>query len=172
MHEYSLRRTVRKIDDVEAMYVLRICNWGVLSMVGPEGAPYGVPLNYALKEDDASKKIIFHCAREGRKIDYIKHAPQASFVVVEGAVMLPEKFSTAYSSVIVAGRIEIVDEPSAKRDLLQFFVRELAPDYLKRGDRHIEHRLHECLVLQMEVESLCGKRRKLEEPYALAHLGF
>lgn len=170
--EYSLRRKSRAINDDDAVGVLRRCNWGVLSIVGPDETPYGVPLNYALMENGQDKKIIFHCAREGRKIDYLKLRPQAAFVVVEDAAMLPDKFSTAYASAMVSGRVAIVDDPEAKRELLKFFVQKLAPDYLERGDKHIEHRLHECLVLQMEVESMCGKGRKREEPYALAHLGF
>jgi nitroimidazol reductase NimA-like FMN-containing flavoprotein (pyridoxamine 5'-phosphate oxidase superfamily) len=123
-------------------------------------------------ENGQDTKIIFHCAREGRKIDYLKLRPQAAFVVVEDATMLPDKFSTAYASAMVSGRVAIVDDPEAKRELLKFFVLKLAPEYLGRGDKHIEHRLHECLVLQMEIVGMCGKRRKLEEPYALAHLGF
>lgn len=123
-------------------------------------------------ENGQDRKIIFHCAREGRKIDYLTLRPQAAFVVVEDAAMLPDKFSTAYASAMVSGRVAIVDDPEAKRELLKFFVQKLAPDYLGRGDKHIEHRLHECLVLQMEVESICGKGRKREEPYALAHLSF
>lgn len=170
--EYPLRRKSRGMVDGDAVEILRRCNWGVLSIVGPDETPYGVPLNYALMENGRKKTIIFHCAREGRKIDYLERRPQAAFVVVDDPAMLPDKFSTSYASIMVSGRVEIVDDPDAKRELLKNFVRKLAPDYLERGDKHIEHRLHECLVLQMEIESMCGKRRKWEEPYALAHLGF
>ncbi|NLW81018.1 MAG: pyridoxamine 5'-phosphate oxidase family protein [Desulfovibrionales bacterium] len=170
--EYSLRRKARKIEDAEAVEVLRRCDWGVLSLAGSDGMPYGVPLNYVLQDTGDRLRLIFHCAREGRKIECLKSRPHGAFVVVEDPRILPDKFSTAYASAMVSGRVAIVDDPDAKRELLKFFVQKLAPDFLERGDRHIEHRLHECLVLQMEIESLCGKGRKWEEPYALAHLGF
>jgi len=170
--EYSLRRTNRKIENDAALGILRRCTWGFLSIVGPNATPYGVPLNYALLEQDGEKHLIFHSAPEGRKIDYLKLQPQAAFVAVEGAETLPDKFSTAYASAMVSGNIEIVDEPEAKRALLKFIVQKLAPGFQERGDKHIEHRLSDCCVFKLKIEHMCGKGRTKEEPYALAHLGF
>lgn len=170
--EYALRRKSRKIEDDEALGILRRCTWGFLSIVGPDETPYGVPLNYVLHEQGEEKHLIFHCPCEGRKIDYLRLRPQAAFVAVEGAETLPDKFSTAYGSAMVSGRVERVDDPEAKRAFLKFFVHRLAPDFQERGDKHIEHRLNDCCVLKLKIESICGKRRKKEDPYALAHLGF
>jgi nitroimidazol reductase NimA-like FMN-containing flavoprotein (pyridoxamine 5'-phosphate oxidase superfamily) len=170
--EYTLRRTSRKRENDEAWGILRRCTWGFLSIVGPNATPYGVPLNYALLEQDDEKHLIFHCANEGRKTDYLKLNPQAAFVAVEDAETLPEKFSTAYASAMVSGNIEIIEDPKAKRALLRFLVHKLAPAFQERGDRHIEHRLSDCCVLKLKIEHICGKGRKKEEPYALADLGF
>jgi len=170
--EYPLRRKSRKIADQEALGILRRCTWGFLSLVGPDGAPYGAPLNYALQEQDDALRLVFHCAREGRKLDCLRFRPQASFVAVEGAETLPDKFSTAYASVMVSGPVAIVDEPAAKRELLRFLVHKLAPDFAERGEKHIAHRLDDCCALVLTVAHLCGKRRPKAEPYALAHLGF
>lgn len=170
--EYPLRRKARKIDDAEAVEVLGRCDWGVLSLVGPDGTPYGVPLNYVLQDQTGKLRLIFHCAREGRKIDCLKFRPEGAFVAVEHPRTLPEKFSTAYTSVMVSGRVAVIDEPAEKREMLRSLVQGLAPDFAERGDRHIEHRLDDCFVLVLHVERICGKRRKTEEGYALAHLGF
>lgn len=170
--DYPLRRRSRRLPDDEALDVLRRCTWGFLSLVGPDGAPYGVPLNHALQEDAAGRRLVFHCAREGRKLDCLRSCPRASFVAVEGAETLPDKFSTAYASVLVSGPVAVVDEPAAKRELLRFLVGRLAPDHAERGEKHIAHRLDDCLALVLDIESLCGKRRPKADPYALAHLGF
>lgn len=170
--EYSLRRKARKIQDAEALEILRRCDWGVLSLAGLDGTPYGVPLNYVLQEQDGRLGLIFHCAREGRKIDYLKTRPQGAFVVVQDPRLLPEKFSTAYASVMVSGRVAMIDAPEEKRALLRLLVQGLSPDFAERGDRHIEHKLDDCLVLRLEVEAMCGKSRRFEEPYALENLGF
>jgi uncharacterized protein len=170
--EYALRRQARKIDEEAALGVLRRCDWGVLSTVGPDNRPYGVPLNYALDERGPERFLVFHAALEGRKLDNLRHCPQAAFVAVEGAETLPEKFSTAYSSVMVSGPVEIIDDPEAKRACLRYFVDVLALPFHERGEKHIEHRLHDCRVLKLTILSICGKRREKREPYALEHLGF
>lgn len=170
--EYTLRRTSRLMEENDAVEILRRCDWGVLSLVGPDAAPYGVPLNHVLLEEDGTRRLAFHCAREGRKVDCLKHGRHGAYVVVDGARVLPEQFSTAYASVMVSGPVDVVDDPAEKRELLRALVRGLAPEYLERGDRHIEHRLDDCFVLVLHVERICGKRRKTEEGYALAHLGF
>lgn len=170
--EYALRRSARGIGEGEALDVLRRCDWGVLSLVGADGEPYGVPLNYVLQESDGERRLIFHCAREGRKIDCLKARARGAFVVVEAPRMLPERFSTAYASTMASGPVEVVDDPDSKRELLRVFVERLAPEFRERGAKHIEHRLNDCFMLLMTVERMCGKRRKLEEPYALEHLGF
>ena len=161
--DYALRRTDRGIDESGALDILRRCDWGVLSVVGADGAPYGVPLNYALQESGGGWRLVFHCAREGRKLDALRAQAEGSFVVVENARTLPDKLSTAYSSVVVSGPVAIVDEPEEKRDLLRCLVRRFAPDFMERGEKHIEHRLKDCLALRLEIRSVCGKGRKFEE---------
>jgi nitroimidazol reductase NimA-like FMN-containing flavoprotein (pyridoxamine 5'-phosphate oxidase superfamily) len=170
--EYTLRRKARKIDDQAALDVLRRCDWGVLSTIGVDGLPYGVPLNYVLDARNAEKYLLFHAATQGRKLDNLRHCPQAAFVAVEGAETLPDKFSTAYASAMVSGPVAIIDDPDAKRAALRFFVETLALPFRERGDKHIEHRLHDCCVLKLTIASICGKRRERREPYALEHLGF
>ena len=170
--DHPLRRTARKLEDDAALGILRRCTWGFLSLAGADGTPYGLPINYTLLEGEGAPRLVFHCAREGRKILCLRQNPRAHFTAVEGAETLPDKFSTAYASAMVSGPVAIVDDPDEKRRLLRALVEGLAPDFRKRGDRHIEHRLQDCLVLVLTIEQLCGKGRKKEEPYALAHLGF
>jgi nitroimidazol reductase NimA-like FMN-containing flavoprotein (pyridoxamine 5'-phosphate oxidase superfamily) len=49
----------------EASRLLATGEYGVLSTVGEDGQPYGMPLNYVYKND----VICFHCARVGPKIE-------------------------------------------------------------------------------------------------------
>lgn len=159
MH-YSVRREDRKMDDEAALSLLSRCTWGVLSTVGPDGAPYGTPLNYVLDARASQKYLILHASIEGRKLDNLRQNPRASFVAVEEAEVLPDKFSTAYASAIVEGTVEIVEDPETKRDYLRCIVAALAPAFQERGDKHIENYLQKCCVLKLAIESLCGKRRQ------------
>lgn len=51
----------------EATAILDVAEFGVLSTIGNDGQPYGVPLNYIYKD----RAIYFHCAVAGQKLDNI-----------------------------------------------------------------------------------------------------
>lgn len=51
----------------------------VLSLLGENGYPYGLPIDYWYNETDG--KLYFHGAKEGHKIDAIRACDKASFCV-------------------------------------------------------------------------------------------
>jgi len=159
MH-YPIRRKDRALDQQAAMDLLASADWGVLSTVGPDGAPYGTPLNFALDTRQDQTALVFHAALEGRKLDNLRQTPCASFVVVAMAELLPEKFSTAYASVIAEGPVTIVEDLEEKRDCLRLLVSALTPRFRESGEAHIEKHLDNCCVLRLAIESLTGKQRK------------
>ena len=94
-----MRRNKQALCQEECEQVLRRATSGVLSLISPDGFPYGVPLSYALVDG----VIVFHGALEGQKIDCIRRDNRASFCVVDADDVVPEKYTTAYRSVIVRG---------------------------------------------------------------------
>ena len=50
---------------------------GVLSVIGDDGYPYGVPINYVY--DEKENALYFHGAKEGHKIDAIKKSGKVCF---------------------------------------------------------------------------------------------
>ena len=108
-----MRRNKQALCQEECEQVLRRATSGVLSLISPDGFPYGVPLSYALVDG----VIVFHGALEGQKIDCIRRDNRASFCVVDADDVVPEKYTTAYRSVIVKGRIAIVTDEKQKHDL-------------------------------------------------------
>ena len=92
----AMRRKDRQVSDEEAMAYLKAAEYGVLSTVGPDGEPYGVPLTYAVEED--GKGLVFHCARDGYKLACFAANPRAHFVAVQETNVLPEEFSIEYKS--------------------------------------------------------------------------
>ena len=47
----NMRRKDKEIGSDEAINFLTRCEYGILSTVGNDGQPYGVPLNYAYKDN-------------------------------------------------------------------------------------------------------------------------
>ena len=86
--------------------VLRRNNVGTLCVMGDEGFPYGVPMNYAYKDG----KIYFHSARRGYKTDCLEEeqefgGPKCSFTVIDYNEVEGETYSTLYRSVIAMGYV-------------------------------------------------------------------
>ena len=74
----EMRRIDRKISDDQAKDLLKNNTYGVMSTIGADGYPYGVPLNYVFFND----AIYFHCAADGHKFDNISRDNKISFCVV------------------------------------------------------------------------------------------
>ena len=95
----KIRRKDREIETNDAINLLTKCEYGVLSTVGNDGQPYGVPLNYVYKDNC----IYFHSARGGHKIENIENNSKVSFCAIGYTNVLPSKFGTEYESVVAFG---------------------------------------------------------------------
>ena len=47
MYNHPMRRSERELSFEQAVEIMNSGSWGVLSTVGADGYPYGVPVNYA-----------------------------------------------------------------------------------------------------------------------------
>lgn len=65
----EMRRFKQQISEEECIRILKEQPRGVLSMLGDDGYPYGIPLDYLYMEDG---HLYFHCAKEGHKLDAIR----------------------------------------------------------------------------------------------------
>ena len=64
----EMRRKDRLLTEKEAREILSEGEYGVLSTMGENGYPYGVPVNYVYLNDN----IYFHCAADvGPKLENI-----------------------------------------------------------------------------------------------------
>ncbi|HIU16857.1 MAG TPA: pyridoxamine 5'-phosphate oxidase family protein [Candidatus Avidesulfovibrio excrementigallinarum] len=150
---YSMRRTDRQISREEAMELLKRAEYGVLSTVGPDGEAYGVPLTFAL--DEESGTLLFHCATAGRKLDCLRAHPRAQFVVVADTKVLPDVFSIEYTSAMVEGTVEILDDPDVKK---KSAVKIAAKYSDKDASAYAASAVDKYLILRMTVAAVSGKR--------------
>jgi len=150
-----MRRKDRAIDRAEIDKILAEGIFGVLSMNGGDGYPYGVPLNYVYTGDS----ILLHSALEGEKLDRIRKDNRVSFCVVGKATPLPDKFSTDYSSAIVFGRTNII-EGDEKLDILLALVDKYSAEYKEQGKELALKTLPKLLCIRIDIERVTGKARK------------
>ncbi|MBQ7499720.1 MAG: pyridoxamine 5'-phosphate oxidase family protein, partial [Clostridia bacterium] len=73
----EMRRFKQKLDDKDCVNVLKTQFRGVLSMIGDNGYPYGIPMDHWYSEKDNT--IYFHCAKTGHKLDAISACDKVSY---------------------------------------------------------------------------------------------
>jgi len=110
----EIRLTDRVVNDEKAIEIITKGSYGVLSTIGEDGYPYGVPLNYTYFDNC----ICFHCAQEGHKLENINFNKKVSFCVVTKSDVLGNEFDTDYESAIAFGKATVVTDDSEKRNVL------------------------------------------------------
>ena len=150
----DMRKKERQLTIEEAQNILKNGEYGILSTVGEDGIPYGVPVSYAY----ADNIIYFHCAKDvGLKVANMKHQDKVCFTVVGNTEVLPQKFSTKYESAIAFGT---VGEAADKRIGLTLLQEKYSPEYAELGQKHIDSSFEQVAVYEITVEDLKGKGRR------------
>jgi nitroimidazol reductase NimA-like FMN-containing flavoprotein (pyridoxamine 5'-phosphate oxidase superfamily) len=151
----SIRRSDREITIQEAKDLLVNAEYGIMSTVGKDGQPYGVPLSYVYKNDC----IYFHCAVSGHKLENIEDNPKVSFCVVGRTRILPEKFATEYESAVVFGVASEV-YGAERYDALLRLLEKYCSDCIAEGKQYIEQKDQITRVFKIEINRISGKARR------------
>ena len=153
----ELTRIKQKLSQEESISLLKQQPRGVLSLIGDDGYPYGVPIDHWYNEADG--KIYFHSGREGHKVDAILRCNKASFCVYDKGFRKEGDWALHIKSVIVFGRIRIVEDHHQALEL----TRQLSRKYTRDEDyiqKEIDSYGHELLVFSLEPEQITGKITK------------
>ena len=77
----QLTRIKQQLSLDECIHLLKSEKRGVLSVLGEDGYPYGMPMNHWYNEEDG--KIYFHCGKTGHRLDALKKENKVSFCVYQ-----------------------------------------------------------------------------------------
>lgn len=149
-----LRRIKQQLTKDECISVLKNEVRGVLAVLGDDDYPYSVPINFYYSEDE--NKIYFHGAKEGHKIDSIKKCDKVSFCVYDKGVLIEGKKGLNYKSVIVFGRIKILEDREKTINICRLLANrfDFGKDYI---EDEIEKFSKAVMVLELTPEHISGK---------------
>lgn len=151
-----MRRKRQQLSDSLTKSILERNTAGTLALSGDHGYPYAVPISYVY--DEAGYCIYFHSARAGHKLDAICQDPKASFCVIDQDEIIPEAYTTYFRSVIVFGRMEILEDEAEKRKAMEMLGRKYAPQNTETALNHeIESQWKALMVLKLSIDHLSGK---------------
>lgn len=105
----EMLRKNQQLPEDECIRILITELRGVLSVLGDDDYPYGVPMDHYYCQTDG--KIYFHGGKKGHKIDAVKRHDKASFCVYDKGFRRDGEWALNIRSVIVFGRIEFIEDP-------------------------------------------------------------
>lgn len=111
----GLTRKKQQISEAECTEMLKKEPRGVLSVLGDDGYPYGMPMNFWYCEDNGH--IYFHGGKTGHKIDALKRCDKVSFCVYDQGYRRDGEWALNIRSVICFGRIKAVENQSMAMEI-------------------------------------------------------
>lgn len=104
----EVARKNKAIPHDECIEILKEEKRGVLSVIGDDGYPYGMPLNHFYNEEDG--KIYFHSGKAGHRTDALRACDKVSFCVYDSGYKKDGEWALNIRSVIVFGRVEFIGD--------------------------------------------------------------
>lgn len=147
----KMRRNATQITDEECIKLLKEAKRGVLAVLGDEGYPYTVPLNFVYSDGH----IYFHSAKAGHKLDAIRQHDKVSFCVLNDGIREENDWWYHFTSVIAFGRIREIESEDERDRYLRLLGRKYFPseDILEKEMENAPI----TAVLDMEIEHVTGK---------------
>lgn len=150
----EMLRKKQQLSQEECIRILKEQLRGVLSVLGDDDYPYGMPLNHYYCEQDG--KLYFHGGGKGHKIDALKRHDKASFCVYDEGYRKDGEWALNIKSVIVFGRVEFVTDRETIYRIAAELSRKFTDDeaYI---EGEIEHSGPSTAMFALVPEHMAGK---------------
>ena len=150
----DVARIKQKLGQEECIGLLKTELRGVLSVLGDDGYPYGLPINHYYNEEDGC--LYFHSGRKGHKIDAMAREKKASFCVYDQGFRREGEWALNIRSVIVFGRIEIIEDTETILEIARKLSYRFTDDeeYIEREIRQSGPRT---FMFRLRPEHMTGK---------------
>ena len=150
----DLVRKKQQLSPETCIELLKTEPRGVLSVLGDDGYPYGSPMDHYYCEEDGC--IYFHCGRRGHRLDALRRCDRVSFCVYDQGFRREGEWALNIRSVVVFGRMEIIDDLDEVVRLITPLCRKFTDDedYIRK---ELEGSAKATLLLKLTPEHICGK---------------
>lgn len=150
----ELARIKQKLTPEESAALLQQVTRGVLAVQGDDGYPYAVPTNHYY--DSHSGSLFFHSGIKGHKVDAIRRCDKVSYCVADNGVRQEGDWALTYKSVIVFGRVRIIEDLEYAMDMTRRLSLQFTDDtgYI---EQEIADAGDHTLVFELVPEYITGK---------------
>lgn len=154
---YHMRRTEKEITDWDTIEeIIRKGKFLTLSLARNNEA-YGVTLNYGYAGDE--RALYFHCAPDGLKTEFVRLNSAACASIIEDNGYQLGLCEHKFRSVVIRGKVEIVETDDAKIHGLEVMLDHLEdnPD-IKKKTMPSEAELHKVAIWKMTIGECSAKQ--------------
>ena len=150
--EVSRKKQALAFEDIVTILVNE--RRGVLSVLGDDGYPYGVPMNYWYNEENGY--IYFHSGKKGHKVDSIMKDNKASFCVYDKGYKKDGEWALNIKSVIAFGRIFPVEDYEKSMEICKKLSLKYTSD-IEYIENEIKRFGNATLCFELRPEHITGK---------------
>lgn len=150
-----MQRKKQQLTERECLQLLREEKRGVLSVLGDDGYPYGIPHNHWYCEEDG--RLYFHSGESGHKIEALRSNPKVSYCVYDSGREESGDWALHFRSVIVFGRAEIVTDHQKALEISRKLSYRFTSD-TEYIEKEIQTSGPRVLVFFIQIEHISGKR--------------
>ena len=150
----EMSRKKQELSREECKEILRKQLRGVLSVLGDDDYPYGMPMNHYYSEEDGC--LYFHGGKTGHKIDAFRKHDKASYCVYDEGYRNEGEWFLNIRSVIVFGRIETVEDEETVKEIARRISYRFTKDEAYINDE-IDRSLKGTLMFRLKIEHMSGK---------------
>ncbi|NLO86570.1 MAG: pyridoxamine 5'-phosphate oxidase family protein [Clostridiales bacterium] len=126
-----MRRRDREVTDPKAILtILKEADIARLAFNVPNEAPYIVPMNFGYAYENGNLRLVFHGAKEGRKLDLLKADARVGFELDCPKELVTADESCGYSiyfaSIIGVGKAAILTDDEARKHAIDLLMLKVA----------------------------------------------
>ena len=158
---HPMRRTDREITDAAEIEQLLSCARYATIALADGDEPYVVTLSCGF--DATQRRLCFHVAPRGRKLDIIERNPKACATVVADLGYKSGECAHPFESVVMTGTMRVLDDPADIRAGMRTLIAQLeshedAEEIFARNKIDTEDGLKKFRLLVFEIDDLAAKR--------------
>ena len=147
-------RKNQEISKEECVKILTEEKRGALAVMGDNGYPYAVPLDFYF--DRQEEKIYFHSAKVGHKIDAIKNNEKVCFTVWDAGIKKDGDWADYVTSVIIFGRAKLVTDATVTSEKAKAIGVKYYPS-VEEVEAEMKMALSRMQLVEISIDHMTGK---------------
>lgn len=157
MHmKYHMRRADKAIENEEDMKkILRTTEYVTIAL-SKDDEPYVVSMSHGY--DEKSNCVYFHCASEGKKLDYMKANDKVWGQAIQDQGYIQGECNHAYATVQFSGRAKLLEDLEEKHHAMVVMIKQLDSDPEKMIKSLKPESLGSTVIGRIDIDYMTGKK--------------